>query len=288
MGVRGYLFSAVAVLTALPFSAQAQSLQLEPTSEWNLREYEDKCRVSRVFGVGENAVTLWLDQGGSRQNYNLTLIGEPLGNPYGPAIRIKPGDEEEIVRSYIKAKSSKGRPVLRMYGLTLVQPKLEREDDADRPDVSISEARAAAIQTLRLREAIRLPLQLQLGAMGPQFAFLQECGARLERTLTSRSRALTGEAQPPSPLNGDKWLSAQDWPAYLRRAKMEGTVTFRLTVGKNGKPSACSILRSNKPQLFDDAVCLALLKRAKFEPARDGEGEPVASYYLTSVTFRFK
>lgn len=288
MGVRTCVFSAVALLAALPFSAQAQTLQLEPTSEWKLREYEDKCRVSRVFGEGENAVTLWLDQGGSRQNYNLTLIGTPVRNPNGPAIRIKPGNEEEIIRSYIKATSSKGRPVLRMFGLTLVQPKMVSEEDAKLADVSISEARANAIETLGVRDAIRRPLQLKLGSMGPQFAFLQECGARLERTLTRRSRAIEGEAQPPKALNEDDWLSAEDWPLYLRRAEMAGTIQTRLTVGTNGKASACSVVGSNKPQLFDDSVCLALLKRARFEPARDGNGKPVASYYHSAVTFRFK
>ena len=71
---RIFAFSAVTMCAAIPFSAQAQTLQLEPKSDWKLREYDDKCRVSRVFGEGENQTTLWVEQGGAEPLYNLSLI----------------------------------------------------------------------------------------------------------------------------------------------------------------------------------------------------------------------
>jgi TonB family protein len=276
------------LLALAPSPVSAEGLVLEPSSDWKLREYDDKCRARRTFGEGKQAVTLWLDQGGARQNFNVTLLGDHFAHPYGPAIRVKPGDEEELIRSYITAKSSKGRPVLRMYGLTLVQPELERDDDAKRPEASLSEGRMSAIETIAIRGAGLRPVLLRLGPMRDQFAFLQDCGRRLEFALSTTSRALEGEASPPEPIGHESWLQVSDWPAYLQRAEMEGEITVRLTVSKTGRPASCSVLGSNKPQLFDDAVCLALMKRARFKPARDGEGEPIASYFATGVTFRFK
>ena len=75
-------FLVLGLVGAIGFSAPLQAeTVLEPSSDWRLREYEDKCRLSRNFGEGEQAVSLWLDQGGAQQTFNLTLIGEPFANP---------------------------------------------------------------------------------------------------------------------------------------------------------------------------------------------------------------
>ena len=279
------LIGVISAFAAHPLHAETI---LEPSSDWSFRADEDKCRLSRRFGEGEQAVTLWLDQGGAQQSFNLTLIGEPFANPYGRGIRIKPGAEDEIIRSFIAAKSSKGRPVLKMYGFALSQPRLERDLEAKRPDARISEERASAIDTLAISGAGLEPVVLKLGAMGAQFGFLQGCGERLEAVLSEAGRALTGEARPPEPIDSDNWLSTKDWPAYLKVAEMSGEITVRLTVGKSGQATGCTVVDSNKPQLFDDPVCLGLLKRARFNPARDGIGDPVPSYYHYKVSFYFR
>ncbi|MDJ0641174.1 MAG: energy transducer TonB [Erythrobacter sp.] len=244
--------------------------------------------MSRTFGTGEDSVTLWLDQGGSAPIYNVTLIGKPLRNPYGPAVRIQFGEQPETIRSYIKAKSSKGRAVLTMFGVTLAQPEMERDEEAERPDLDIGESIAAAISTFRVRNAVAKPIELDLGPMAAQFGFLQGCGERLEVLLSEPGRSLSKEARPPEPLEIDTWLQESDYPNYLSRALMEGRLTYRLTVSKTGRATSCYVIDSNKPQLFDDAMCLGLLRRARFEPARNAEGESVASYYSGIVTFRMR
>ncbi|KWV91345.1 energy transducer TonB [Erythrobacter sp. YT30] len=287
--MRSFVVLALSLAGSLYLSAQqasAETLELQPASNWKLREYEDKCRATRVFDKGDQSVTLWLEQGGKGQVFNLTLIGDPLKNPFGPAVRIQFGDEAEIARSYISTKSSKGRPVMRMYGVTLVQPELERDRDADAPDTRIAAERANAIDALTIRGAgLSSDFSLLLGQMRPQFEFLQDCGERVEVRLSEAGRPLTDEASAPVPIDEDKWLNVADFPTYLQRSKMEGRVEVRLTISKTGKPSACTVIKSNKPQLFDDPVCLGLLKRAKFEPAKNGAGEAVPSYFFQKVSF---
>ncbi|MEO0462675.1 MAG: energy transducer TonB [Pseudomonadota bacterium] len=276
------------MMALLGTSSAAAMLSLEPTSKWTLREYEDKCRLKRTFGVGEDSVTLWLDQGGEQQAFNLTLLGEPFANPYGPGIRIKPGEEDEIIRSYISVKSSKGRPVLRMYGLTLVQPEMKRGKDLAEVNVRLGKERVAAVTSLKVSGAGLKGVTLALGPMGEQFERLQTCGTRLEGLLSEAGRALTGEASPPEPLEPGSWLKSEDWPRYLLRARMEGQLEVRLTVNTKGRASGCTVLSSNRPQLFDDAVCLNLIQRARFKPAVNAQKEPVASYYQTSIAFQIK
>ncbi|MEL6415702.1 MAG: TonB family protein [Pseudomonadota bacterium] len=273
------------VFLVAPLNAQDK---IEPSSDWRLREYEDKCRLIRNFGEGDQAVTLWLDQGGAQKAYNLTLIGKPFAYPFGRAIRIKPGDEEEILRSFITSKSSKGRPVIKLFGLTLVQPQLERALELDRPVAELTAERASAIDSLSISGAGLKPIRLNLGAMGAQFGFLQECGERIQALLSEAGRTLTGEARPPEAIRPDRWLFTKDWPSYLRAARMEGKISVRLTVGKNGRATDCAVIDSNKPQLFDDPVCFNLLRRARFKPALNGSGEPVVSYFFHKAVFYIK
>nr|WP_298931635.1 hypothetical protein [uncultured Erythrobacter sp.] len=105
---------AVSILAAAPASA---ALELEPSSEWQLRQYDDKCRMSRKFGEGEDEVTLWVLKASPGRFVNITVLGRPFRSPYGArvALTFKPG--ETLNRGFVRSTSSKGRPVLSMYGV---------------------------------------------------------------------------------------------------------------------------------------------------------------------------
>ena len=282
-------FALAVLVVSSPETAHADDgLVLAASSEWRYREYDDRCRASRVFGDGENRTTLWIEQGGAESNYNLTFIGRPLRSPYGRGVRIQFGGQEEIIRSFISAESSIGRPVMRMYGVTINQPELEREEDAAAPKIEIDREIASQIGTIRLRTALIEPLTLELGSLADPYSFLNLCGTKLSVFLSEAGRPLSGEATPPVPIGEDTWLTGADYPTYLARAQMEGQVLVRLTVNQSGRASSCFVVQSNKPQVFDDAVCLSLLKRAEFEPARNLDGEAVASYYFQAVTFQMR
>lgn len=265
--------------------AAAETLVLPAASEWQYREFEDRCRASREFGDGEDRTMLWIEQGGLEPIYNLTLIGRPLRHPYGGGVHVQFGQQPEFIRSYIAAQSSKGRPVLTMYGVTVVQPRLERDEDSPAPDLGFEIGDANDITTLDLRTSIVQPIRLKIGPMLEPLGVLGLCGAKISGILTDAGRPLTAEAKPPVPIDSDQWLTAADYPAYLVRSGMEGNIHIRLTVNREGRASSCFVIESNKPQLFDDAVCLGVLRRARFEPARNAKGEPVPSYYSYAVSF---
>lgn len=282
------------IFLAIPLAAPASpvsadtGLVLAPASEWQYREYDDRCRASRQFGEGEDRTTLWIEQGGAEAKYNLTFIGRPFRHPYGGGVHMQFGDQPEIIRSYIAAESSRGRPVLMMYGVSITMPELERDEEAAAPDVTLDKDDAGAIDRLRMRTSIVEPVELQLESLGEPHAFLNECGAKIAVTLSEAGRALTSEAQAPVPIRPHRWLRKGDYPIQLAAAGMAAQVTARITVNSAGKPSSCFVTETNKPNLFDDAVCLNLMKRAEFEPARNASGEPVASYFFYSVNFQIR
>lgn len=81
-------------------------------------------------------------------------------------------------------------------------------------------------------------------------------------------------------------FSPADYPARMLTSRNQGNVHYRLMISEEGKPTACHIQESTRPKDFDDAVCAAVMKRARFHPALDATGKPVPSYWAQTVAFR--
>ena len=270
---------AAAAFVSSPAFADDGDLTLQPNEDWVLRQQSDRCRVSRTFGSDENTVTVYLDQATAGPFYNLTLIGRPFRNPYGRAINVQFGpDEPPSLRSYIQATSSKGRPSLTMFGVTLTPPQIV--DGASFPVEDLSRERLDAITHVRLWMSIVEPVRLNIGPLGDILMKQRECASILAGQLQFAERI-----HPPKLVNPGELGRQIRYPAYLLRNEMDGLVKFRLTVDENGKPTFCSILDSTRPQLFDDEVCLSLLRHAKFTGATDAVGKPIASQFTSAVRF---
>lgn len=166
------IIAAPAVLLPGTSPALAEPLRLAPSSGWTLKEYDDKCRMIREFGSGENALTLWIDKGGPGPGVNLTLVGRPVRNPYGAYIRIGFAPGEQVERNFITATSSKGRPVLGLFGVQpvslLADPEetSEGKDTGDEESVDLTQASATEFVdegTLKKRYAAITALELSGG-----------------------------------------------------------------------------------------------------------------------------
>ena len=79
------------------------------------------------------------------------------------------------------------------------------------------------------------------------------------------------------------WVTTNDYPTRDIREGNEGAVAFRLSVSANGKVTGCEVLRSSGHPGLDAATCDKLMRRASFDPARDGSGDRVAGTYTGTV-----
>ena len=304
---RAFIVTAAMASAILPTGAAAAPIKLKPSSEWQLREYDDKCRMIREFGEGENAMTLWIDKGGPGPGVNLTLIGRAVRSPYGANTRVgfTPGELTE--RSFITATSSKGRPVLGLFGVQPVSflpdealaAGKQRQSGEEQVDVAgaaltaaASEAtiaqRYAAITALELKGAVIDPITLDIDDMLPMTQQLFACTAALTERLT---RASQGSADGGTGIRtkDERIWAAQiqaNYPFHLLRAGQQGTVAVRMTVNKAGEPTFCEVTAYDGPASFNDSACLLMLRNAKFIPATDAAGNPVAGFYATRITYR--
>ena len=69
---------------------------------------------------------------------------------------------------------------------------------------------------------------------------------------------------------------------YPRSAVVEGVggnVVTRLTVGPDGRVSRCTVTRSSGHGALDETTCRLIQQRFRFEPARNLQGQPIASSF---------
>jgi hypothetical protein len=92
---------------------------------------------------------------------------------------------------------------------------------------------------------------------------------------------------PPSPQgNADRWLAARDLGLIDLLGSAEVTAIFRLVVGADGRATGCTLLESAGSIPVREAACGALAERARYRPALDPRGNPVASVAIFGVTAR--
>lgn len=92
------------------------------------------------------------------------------------------------------------------------------------------------------------------------------------------------QPKPASPKgNPGNWATTNDYPTRALREEREGTTGFRVTVGPDGRVTGCSVTSSSGSPDLDDATCANVTRRARFNPATDGEGQPTAGSYSSRV-----
>jgi TonB family protein len=96
-----------------------------------------------------------------------------------------------------------------------------------------------------------------------------------------RAVEATQPAQPRA--NLASLITADDYPASALRAGEHGTVEIKVEVGPNGRVTNCSVTKSSGSTTLDTSTCRLIRSRARYTPARDEQGHPVASSAVGSI-----
>lgn len=92
------------------------------------------------------------------------------------------------------------------------------------------------------------------------------------------------QPKPAAPKgNPGSWATTNDYPTRALREEREGTTGFRVSVGPDGRVTSCSVTSSSGSSDLDEATCSNVTRRARFNPAMDGEGRPTTGSYSSGV-----
>lgn len=83
-----------------------------------------------------------------------------------------------------------------------------------------------------------------------------------------------------------EWVTPEDYPSADLRAENQGTTSFELAVGPDGKATNCSVTNSSGFPSLDQKACQMLLRRSRFKPQLDGNGQPMPFSYRNRVRWQ--
>ncbi len=106
-------------------------------------------------------------------------------------------------------------------------------------------------------------------------------------TPTPAAASLSAGVSPRG--NQGDWFPQDSYPAAARREGAEGRVSVTVGIGTNGRVTDCRVVSSSGNAELDGATCRLATRNGRFTPARNAEGQSVASSFtLRNVRWRLE
>lgn len=296
MRVRPFPACALALaITILPIPAEAQdtfpadlaaregAILLGPQTPWNIDFGENRCRLTRAFGSAEDRYLLMLEQAAPGRYFGLTIAGREIER-FKTAAKIDLGLERDEpvfeVDRFGQGSVADFGPALIFSSIALDEAPQEGAQRAARVDP----IEADTIDRIVLRRN-KLVLSLETGNMGEAVAALNTCSADL---LAAWGLNLEEHQSyvPPVWSNEDAVASRikSVYPRSALRSEEQAIFRIRVIVERDGTVSDCLMDASTVVEKLESPACKEML-RATFEPARNAKGEPMRSFYATTITY---
>ena len=270
-------------------SAQETTV-LEPTSNWNLDYGAETCRLGRSFGEGDSKVILILSKYSPGIGMEMMATGKLLkaNSSRKFTYSFHEGDEIDVERPLF-GELEGDETIWQFSGELIPSDVLEELSDADASpqEYKAAEAKAAAeARHLTLNIGRSTSVELNTGKLSAAIEAMDTCTHELVRSWGYDPEALSKIATGPEPVGRiTSWFNASDYPTAALRKNLSGAVRFRLGIDDDGQIENCTIQSSYSDPSFPEKVCSEFQRKGKFEPARDAEGSPVASYWTSTVVF---
>lgn len=291
----GWLAAGILALT--PGIARADTpepLILEPSSAWNVNYADDSCRLARTFSANSETVAFIADQFEPGPILQVLVAGKVFRLYAGRKVTAAfgPSGAKTTISRATDATFGKFGPAVMVGPIRLVRKESETATSAVTSGALAAVEAATpeqerAISWFELDRGSGRPVRFALGPMHEAMKAMRACTDEL---LThwgidaAAHRSLSRRAIPTG--NPGKWVSNSDYPAHLVDRGIQGLIQFRLSIDAAGKVSGCAIQQSTRPAEFDKKVCQIMVQRARFDPALDAAGRPIASYWRSSFRFQ--
>lgn len=289
-----------ALVLSIPNSVEAKTVMLAPTGTWHMDYADDSCRLARLFGEGDERVAFYLERYGPGDRFHMAVAGNAIGKAPQSETRVQFGIQDTAYEyepvlgelaefgpalifnpAYPSAKTAEvafAKMADKDKYADFIDPRIFAHD--------VTDEQFAAIEWVAFERRGGHRLVLELPQFGQAMKALQNCTEELVSHWNIDVEAHRSLTRLPIPKNSPGgWLTNSDYPIGLIRRGDQGIVQFRLDVDPSGKVTGCHIQRSTRPEGFDKIVCEKISQRAKFEPALDRDGKPIASFYRNSARF---
>jgi TonB family protein len=285
-----HTFLALAALPALvAMPVQAKVVEVAPSSPWNVDFGENKCRLARFFGQGENQHLLFFEQYWPGERFGMTVAGPSFK-------RYRSGDRTDLkffaAQEPIETKPFTGTVgefgdgvIYSTAGLVKFdEPKNQDETAPVRvPQLDKEAARQVEFVSLRQRGD---EVRLLSGPLDEAFAVLDDCSLDLIGTWGLDVAQHRTATRLPRWINKDAVVRriVAVYPREALNAGEQGIMRMRVTVSAEGAVEDCAIIKATDTERLESPACQAM-RTARFEPALNAAGQPMRSYHVESIVY---
>ncbi|WAT18670.1 energy transducer TonB [Aurantiacibacter sp. MUD11] len=286
----GFVGVIAGALLTSPAQAETPLEYFDPASNWVMDYGEDSCALRRAYADAEGR-TVYVDmrQVAPGTWLTFTVFSEDLERmPEEVRYRFEPDDENSDVGFAFALDFGETARGFRFSGDYL--RKEERPDDWEdyqNVDPSILAAREAEVSAMVILEGFEDSILLRTGSLTGPMQAMRACLDDLMSGLgvdPEVQRTLSRRAEPVNDISISQNLGA-DFPRAMIRDRQSATMQVRLVVGPDGRVSDCSIIGIVGPPDYGEAACGSFSRYARFEPALDADGNPVATLWNTDLSY---
>ena len=257
------------VSAIVPLPAEAEPLP--PTKPWAVDYGDTQCVALREYGDPKDPLTFAIRPAPNGETYELILARKRGG----------PAFAEELQGAVAFGQGVPIKAWLLHYGLKgdKVEVYTFRINASD-----MTQGRSANAVTLR--SGSRPNVTFGLTNMPALLQKLEDCTADLKR-YWNMDGVKIGTIAVNSKGDVRKIFSDEDYPSEAMTRRQEGTGQFLLLINEQGRVAGCHVVKASGVPALDGMGCQVIRERAKFTPARDKDGKPTRSTYITPpVTWR--
>lgn len=258
---------------------------LAPVTPWQLSRDEHRCALARSFGSKDDPFLLRFERFAPGDAFDILLTGTAFKGVVqagGMRIAFGEGGFNGMSDGAFIGTNDKKVPSLLMTSSLAAEAQPADQDGADKPVVTSE--REQAVTSISLAWGAKA-VRLDTGSLGKPFAALRTCTDNLVRSwgLDPDQQASLRSKPVPSKktLNGFSGF-------YGPRLIVPGGwawARLRLLVDADGRPHDCMVQRVSSGKDLGGFACDVMLKHGNYTPAVDAQGNKVASYFSTKVTW---
>jgi hypothetical protein len=267
------------------FAKGDDPIMLERSGHWNVNYDDDSCSLLGSFGSGKDEIVVQISRFAPGDHFTLTLAGRPfrarflqsrIGIDFGPEVNPQ---------SRVTMNGKWGdKPMSILVGALRLDDRTDQSADTPLPTITVGMERA--VRTVDITTQDRTSYRLALGPMDAPMGVLRKCTDDLLKAWGLDPAVQAGLSRRVVPTsNPGSWVTGADYPRGQLQARQTALVRFRLIVDESGKLAGCRVQRATQGYEFAQVTCNRISERARFEPALDAAGKPVASYFQSTVRF---
>ena len=285
------------------FAADKPPVVLKPEGGWLLDMGENKCRITRAFGSGDQKSVFYLEQWKPSSRVFFALAGPPVAKfrhdwvaqySFGPG-----GDAREFNFSDMTLDvfgKLVGTPSTIVAGQDAAADDSVRKEDA-RPSgprglPALDANGAGAITSLKISQSGRNDVVLELGNLKSVLGAMNVCMEDLVEHWGFDPAEQRTVVSPPEVTNLSTVarLVMEDYPARAQNSGAQANFQLRLTIAADGKVENCALVNQTAAEKFDmeHGPCAIFLRTAKAKPALDAAGKAIRSFYVNTIAYRMR